>query len=258
MAVAESYEPGPIACAGCFTGEFGLGEGLPMDEAPYVIARDRIIEGRAFNFNRKLLPISVDRASGGRHAGGYYLLPTAGEAARMCRWYQDPVDGFVLDGTPILQRSYFIEPVAHYWRVVGAEDFASLESAQHVVRFERWRGAAADLESRLQALWPTVRQIAQDQHLAAVWLLVNPDQKESVGLVTSLSSPPDQESPEPGFGGIDELSSLGGAGAAVSELPGLSRSFDRTSWIFSIWFPYRDWRNSKKLLWPNSPPFPGL
>lgn len=201
------YEPGPIAQEGCFTGEFGLGDDLPIDHAPYVIARDRIVEARAFNFNRKLLPISVDRETGARYAGGYYLLPTVEEAARMC---------------------------------------------------ERWRGSTADLEKRLKALWAAVRKSAREQNLAAIWLLVNADQEESVGLISVASSPPDREALEPDFKGIDRLSAVTSPGEAVSRLPDLSKSLDRTSWIFSIWFPYRDWRTSKKLLWPNSPPFPHL
>jgi hypothetical protein len=254
----SGYEPGPIPCEGCFTGEFGLGDGLPIDHAPYVIARDRIVEALAFHFNRKLLPLSMDRSTGNRFAGGYYLLPTAEEAAQLCRWYQDPVNGFILDGTPILQRSYFIDPVAHWWHVAGAEDFAPLDSAQHVVRFERWRGSTRDLEWRVMAVWPDVRQSALDQKLAAVWLLVNPAQEESVGIVSVASWPPDRDALEPGFKGIDHLSGLPGVGAAVDRLAGLDKSFDRTSWIFSVWFPYRDWRTSRKLLWPNSPPFPQL
>ncbi len=110
----KDYAPGPIACKGAFTGEFGLGDELALDEAPYVIERDRINEGRLPGFNRKLLPLQVDATTGRRTAGGYYLLDTPDQAKFMFDWYQDPVAGFVLDGIPILKRAYFKAPRAHY------------------------------------------------------------------------------------------------------------------------------------------------
>lgn len=55
--MAFGHTQGVIACRGCFTGEFGLGPELPMEEAPFAIARDRLIEARHHRFDRKLLPI---------------------------------------------------------------------------------------------------------------------------------------------------------------------------------------------------------
>jgi hypothetical protein len=75
-AADNNYLPGPIAARGAVTGEFGLGDQLPLSEAPYVIERDRINEGVLPGFNRKLLPLRVDQETGERTAGGYYLLDT--------------------------------------------------------------------------------------------------------------------------------------------------------------------------------------
>jgi hypothetical protein len=60
MAMTD-YVPGPIPCRGSFTGEFGLGDELALDEAPYVIERDRINEGRLPGFNRNLLRVTSRR-----------------------------------------------------------------------------------------------------------------------------------------------------------------------------------------------------
>ena len=157
MGTSERYLPGPIEAGGSFTGEFGLGDGLPIEEAPYVIERDRINEGKLVGFNRKLLPLKLDETTGERTAGGYYLHDTFMQAEYMHDWYQDPVNGFVLDGIPILQRPYFINPKAHCWRVIGAHDFKGIDVAQRVVRFERWH-CNRNLEGVLEREWASIRE----------------------------------------------------------------------------------------------------
>jgi hypothetical protein len=243
---------------GCFTGEFGLGADFDIDEAPYVIARDRIIESRSNPFTRKLLPIGIDEATGARTAGGYYLLPTFDDADRMRQWYQDPVDGMIVDGIPMLQRTYFLEPRAHSWRVAGAEDFRPLASAQRIVRFERWRARAGAVAETVERLWPEVRARAVAAGVSAVWLLHNGNQDESVGLITVADRLPGVGTDAPDFASVRALAALPSLGAPFDALAYVERTFDRTGWIYCVWFPYHGWRTSRKLLWPNSPPFPGL
>lgn len=253
-----NYTPGSIDVRGSFTGEFGLGDGLPIEEAPYVIERDRINEGKLPGFNRKLLPIQVDPDSGKRTAGGYYLLDTPEQARYMFDWYQDPVNGFVLDGIPILQRSYFIRPAAHYWQVAGAHDFRAIESEQKIVRFQRWRCERAIVESLALKEWEEVREEANAAGLASVWLLFNPDQEESLGLISVAGHSATATSDQPDFTGIQKMESGIDLGKRFDDSKRSSRSFDRSSLIFSIWFPYDRGPDSKATLWPNSPPFPGL
>ena len=253
-----NYRPGVIAAQGAFSGEFGLGDELPIDEAPYVIERDRINEGVLPGFNRKLLPLRLDPQTGERTAGGYYLLETAEQAHYMYDWYQDESGGFILDGIPILKRAYFRNPVAHFWTVVGAEDFRDVHTDQKVVRFERWRRTSGDVAAELANFWPTLRDQARDLGLATVWLLYNPAQEDTIGLVTAAPGSEDASGTEPDFGAVSALADMPSLGAAIDAGGWGERSFDRTSWIFSIWFPYTDGPRSKPTLWPNSPPFPGL
>jgi hypothetical protein len=255
--MSSAYRRGPVTCRGSFTGEFGLGDELPIEEAPYVIERDRINEGRLPGFNRKLLPMKVDEGNGKRTAGGYYLLDTLAQAKYMYEWYQDPDDGFVLDGIPILQRTYFKKPIAHYWQVIGAHDFKPLMSAQRVVRFERWRCRADDAGERLAGWWPELRDEAADGDLAALWLLFNPDQDDSIGLVSAADRGVGTPADQPDFPSVRTLEQSPSLGARFEQDGFAERSFDRSSWIFSIWFPY-DGPQSLPTLWPNSPPFPGL
>jgi hypothetical protein len=252
------YAPGPIACRGAFTGEFGLGDELPLDEAPYVIERDRINEGRLPGFNRKLLPLQADEATGRRTAGGYYLLDTPEHARHMFDWYQDPVHGFVLDGIPILKRAYFKEPRAHWWTVLGAQDFAPLESAQKLVRFERWHSDDAELAAKLERDWPALRAAGAERGLAALWLLFNSRQDENIGLISVMDRGAAVPADAPDFAGLRELAAMHSPGAAFEKSLGAVRRFDRSSWVFSIWFPWSDRRTARRTLWPNSPPFPGL
>jgi hypothetical protein len=254
----NDYAPGPIPCRGAFTGEFGLGPELSLEEAPYVIERDRINEARREGFNRKLLPMALDRASGERTAGGYYLLDTEAQARAMYDWYRDPVEGFVLDGIPILRRAYFIDPAAHWWRVLGAHDFQSIETCQKVVRFERWRDVDPGAEAAVAREWPALRDEAAARGLSAVWLLWNAAQPESLGLVSVADGSAGRDQAEPDFAALERLAGMESVGRRFEGSGLAARSFDRTSWIFSIWFPYRDWRSSRRTLWPNAPPFPGL
>ena len=256
MTQTKDYSPGPIDAKGCFTGEFGLGDSLPIDEAPYVIERDRINEGKLQGFGRKLLPMKMEPSTGERTAGGYYLLDTLADAKYMFDWYQDPVDGYVLDGIPILQRSYFLNPVAHYWHVIGAHDFKGIDTSQKIVRFERWTGKANNIEDVLSKEWSDIRDEAESKDLSAVWLMFNPEQEETVAIV-SVSEGLDKNGEEPDFDGIERLAGLPSLGSGLEKAAAITKSFERTSWIFSIWFPYSG-VGSKKTLWPNSPPFPGI
>lgn len=257
MSLPERYLPGPVEARGSFTGEFGLGDGLPIEEAPYVIERDRINEARLDGFNRKLLPLKLDEATGERTAGGYYLLDTLAQAKHMFDWYQDPVNGFVLDGIPILQRSYFIRPKAHYWRVIGAHDFKGIDVAQRVVRFERWR-CNRNMEGVLEKEWASIRDNAMALDYSAAWLLSNPEQDEAIAIVSVTTGPQTQNQYEPDFRGVNELAGKPSLGECFEMENRVVKSFDRTSWVYSIWFPYDQGARSKKTLWPNSPPFPGL
>lgn len=252
------YLPGPIRAKGCFTGEFGLGEDLPIDEAPYVIERDRINEGKLPGFGRKLLPLKQDHATGERTAGGYYLLDTFEQAKYMFDWYQDPVDGYVLDGIPILERAYFLKPLAHYWHVAGAHDFKRIDTSQKIVRFERWHCDRPDLESRVIKEWPEIKEKAGAEDYASIWLLYNPEQTESLAMVSVSEGSASTNSETPDFAGIETFAQKPSLAACFEQNAWAKRSFDRTSWIFSIWFPYNKGPLSKKTVWPNSPPFPGL
>ena len=252
-----NYQPGDIEMGGCFTGEFGLGDELTIDEAPYVIARDRIIEARHCPFERKLLPLGLDVDTERRTAGGYYLLPTFDDASAMCNWYQDPVDGMIVDGVPMLQRQYFKQPLAHCWHVLGAEDFSPLETHQHLVRFQRWRTPPLE-EKALREVWPVIREAAIKENLASTWLLANPQQDENLALITTRSRSVAASTAELDFSGMAQLSANSGPGDRLSAFCGVTPHFDRVSLIFSIWFPYTTWQDSKAIIWPNSPPLPGL
>ena len=254
----QDYSIGPVEMRGCFTGEFGLGDELPIEEAPYVIERDRINEGKLPGFNRKLLPMMAEADGSDRTAGGYYLLETFEQAKYMYDWYQDPINGFVLDGIPMMQRKYFLNPVAHYWQVIGAHDFKSIESGQKVVRFQRWICKQGDMESKLESLWSSTRDEAEGAGLSSVWLLMNPAQEESIGLVMAADASPGYDGSAPDFAAVESLKSLASPGQRFEENGWAKLNFDRSSLVYSIWFPYATGADNRPTLWPNSPPFPGL
>lgn len=61
--------------------------------------------------------------------------------------------------------------------------------------------------------------------------------------------------PPPDLSGLEALSSPAPL-AAIFHSPGWSKVFDRSSWVFTIWFPIAEGQPEQRPLWPNSPPLP--
>ncbi|MDJ0929391.1 MAG: hypothetical protein QNJ73_17260 [Gammaproteobacteria bacterium] len=244
-----SFEPGPIAVEGAVFDDFLLTDHLPADQAPGVIERDRLLMAARPGFNRKLLPLRLEPDSGRAYSGGRYLLDTHENAVEFARWVKED---FAIDGTLLLERPDFAEVTAQVWRVIGAHDFARLADAQKVVRVERWT-TAPGAESWLENNWPTWRDRAEEAGLASVWLVHNGEQREaSLVMVNDAPTP----AAEPDFTSVAALENLPSLATDAEAAGLLTRVFDRTSWIFTIWLPYRDGADNAPAIWPNSPPLP--
>jgi hypothetical protein len=190
----------------------------------------------------------------GVFCGGCYLFDTYENA----RAYRDWVaNDFVLDGLRFLDRPPFLEPTSQLWRIAGCEDLADVATAQHVMRFERWHTAVdADVEGPTRRRWPEIREAASAAGLTSAWLLYEQDPYHpQLGLVTVGARSPDADpSSLPDLRPLEALPSLGEELAAELES---TKVFDRTSWIYMVWFPIAEGATDPAL-WPNSPPLPGL
>jgi len=248
----EDYKPGPINCEGAVFDDFRLTDHLPPEKAPAVIERDRIYMSARPGFNRKLLPLRVEPGTGTAYSGGRYLLDTYENAQAFADWV---ANDFEFDGVNILQRPDFAEVSARVWRIIGAHDFKDIHSAQHVYRTEIWSMKDINAGDRLATEWPLLRDQAEEKGHSSLWLLYNGDQRE-VSLVTVAERVGPQATEALDFASLNWLERLPSLGQAWEDRGNAVKTFDRTHWVFTIWFPNTGDASAKAPLWPNSPPLP--
>lgn len=252
MATA-GYKPGPIPCEGAAFDDFRLTAHLPPEAAPAVIERDRLHMAARPGFNRKLLPLRLEPATGTVYSGGRYLLDTWENACAFADWVEHE---FELDGTLILQRPDFAEVTTNVWRVLGAEDFKDVHSAQHVYRTEIWSLPRSGTADAIAGMWPSLRDEAAELGHSALWLLYDEDGGK-VSLVTIAQRSPGADPSGPDFKSIETLERAPSLGLRWERTGSARKTFDRTHWVYTIWFPRVDGKDVEPPLWPNSPPLPG-
>ncbi len=250
---AAAGEDGEAPPGGAFTCDFGLSSDpslLPQDKIAPSIERDRMYMAARPGLLHKHIPISFD-ATGNVFSGGRYLFDTAAHA----REYRDWVfNAYVLDGVHFLKRSYFLSPDCHAWTVIGAHDFADIHSSQIVLRTERW-----SVRNARQPVWTLRRKFdailaeAQVRGLTSVWLLY--DEEEALASLVYFGGrvgPSDPRAPDmASLGALADAPRLG----AIFDDQGWKRTFDRTQWALTIWFPFALGDRGEPSLWPNTPPF---
>jgi hypothetical protein len=250
LLTATGVAAGETQPGGAFTCDFGLSSALRQDQVAPSIERDRMYMAARPGLLHKHIPISFD-AEMNIFSGGRYLFDTVRPAREYRAWI---FHGYVLDGVHFLKRSYFLSPECHAWRVIGAHDFADIHSAQIVLRTERWsvrnaRQPASILEQRFAAVLAS----AQARGLTSVWLLYDEDDAlASLVYFGGRLGPSDPRQPD--------LASLGALAAApplgdIFADQGWKRTFDRTQWTLTIWFPFELGDRGEPSLWPNTPPF---
>jgi hypothetical protein len=233
------HEPGPIHCKGAAFDDFRLTDHLPPQAAPAVIERDRLHMAARPGFNRKLLPLRIEPE-------------TYEQAVAFCDWVANE---FELDGVLILNRPDFADVSAHVWHVLGAHDFKPLRSAQHVYRTEIWKLTSAGAADRLAGRWTSLRDEAAEAGYSALWFLYN-DEKAEVSLVTIAERPAPHAAPTPDFLALRTLESARSQEAGWEREGWARKTFDRTHWVYTIWFPNTGRPDSEPAIWPNSPPLP--
>ena len=244
-------ETGDIAVEGAFTCDFAIPGTFPIAQAPPALERDRMYQSARPGFVRKLIPLGIDFATGDLLMGGRYLFETEERANEYQQWL---VNDFILDGTRFFDRPYFLNPECHAWSLIGAHDFGDLHTTQVVMRTERWTVPAENQRTLLKERWPEIRAEADARGLTGVWLLYN-KQERLVSLVYFANRivPPDPQTPD--FASLAALADSPALGHLFND-QAWPKTFDRTQWVLTIWFPFVRGDHGELSLWPNSPPFP--
>jgi hypothetical protein len=236
---------------GCFTCDFGLPGDLPLPQVPPLIERDRMYMAEQPGMRTKHLPLRIDSATGNLLSGGRYLFDTFDQAKDYKDWV---TNDFILDGVKFLERPIFLAPECHAWRVVGVQHFGPVET-QIIVRTERWSVPEGhQLEQRLKNRWDAIKDEAEQRGLTSVWLTYN--EEEHLAQLVYFANrivPADPNIPD--FASLAALESAPPLGQLL-DLYGWSKTFDRTQWVLTIWFPFELGDHGAPSLWPLSPPFP--
>lgn len=236
---------------GCFTCDFGLPGDLPLNQVPALIERDRMYMAEQPGMRTKHLPLRIDSGTGNLLSGGRYLFNTFDEAKDYKDWVSND---FILDGVQFLDRPIFLAPECHAWRVVGVQHFGPVET-QIIVRTERWSVPNGhNLEQRLKNRWDEIKEEAEQRGLTSVWLTYNDDEHlAQLVYFANRIAPPDPNVPD--FASLAALETAPPLGQLL-DLYGWSKTFDRTQWVLTIWFPFERGDRGAPSLWPHSPPFP--
>ena len=242
--------PGNIQARGAFTCDFTIPGNSPLDVAP-VIERDRMYMAERPGMQRKQIPLRFDNATGDLLSGGRYLFNTRQQAVDYKSWVENE---FVLDGTLFFDRPYFLNRDCHSWRVIGAHNFQDLQR-QVVLRTERWSVPDASQMHTLKQRWPQLMAAASERGLTGAWLLYNKEEQlVQVVYFADRVAPPDPFVPD--FASLGALESAPALGSIFDGQPGWSKTFDRTQWVLTVWFPFVLGDHGQPSLWPNSPPLP--
>lgn len=242
---------GNIGAGGAFTCDFGLPPAMDFGAVPGILERDRMYQSARTGFVRKLVPLRIEFATNELFSGGRYLFTSREEADAYKAWVEND---YVLDGTRFFSRPYFLSPDCHAWSVIGAHDFAPLDSSHIVVRTERWSVPDRNQRTRLMDRWPSLVDAARARAFASVWLLYNKqEQLVSVVYFGARVAPPDPTVPD--FATLAAIEFGPALGDVFTDQP-WTKTFDRSHWTLTSWLPFAAGDHGEPSTWPNSPPFP--
>lgn len=248
---AQQKQDGNIKAKGAFTCDFALPGDFPFNQVAPVIERDRMYMAERPGMQRKQIPMRIDFSNGNLLTGGRYLFDTEQDAAKYKSWVEND---FVLDGTHFFERPYFLNPACHSWGVVGAQNIKDIQQ-QVIMRTERWSVPHASQMRLLKQSWPLILQEAEARGLTGVWLLYN-EQEQLAQLVYFADRVVPQNPSMFDFASLAALEFATPLGAVFDTQPEWTRTFDRTQWVLTFWFPFLPGDHGQPSLWPNSPPLP--
>jgi len=241
---------GKVKAKGAFTADFGLPGSLLLNLVPPLIERDRMYMAARRGMQNKYLPLKIDFATGNLLSGGRYLFDTEHDAEQYKNWVEND---FILDGMHFFDRPFFIDPDYHAWRVIDAHHLGEIDT-RIIVRTERWSVSNQDQVETLTQKWDGILAEARTRGLTSVWLLYNKDER-LVQLVYFANRIAPQDPTTPDFASLAALEFSPALGHHFDD-QAWAKTFDRTQWVLTIWFPFVTGDNGEPSRWPFSPPFP--
>ncbi|NKB37259.1 MAG: hypothetical protein GKR93_08825 [Gammaproteobacteria bacterium] len=221
-------------------------EPSPPDQVIDLIDSDRKIMARHPGLFLKLLPLYMDSDTSAVKTGGAYLFDTYENALAFDKWLMQEL---VTDGVAYTEREILLEMSSSAWHVVGAHNLKDLYTQQTIMRVEDWQAPAACTREQLVTEWDRLLEQASGAGYSAIWLL-HDDEMRKLSLITTFRPEMCQSNPDSKTV-FSQLNSIPHISDNSELLSGAEKTFDRSSYIFNIWFPITDSINDQEALWPN-------
>ena len=227
------YETGPVRCRAAFIADFDIDRDISMAHVVSGIDRDRRTMAARPGMRNKYVPLRFDPATGAHQIGGRYLFDTWEDVTDYMHFTAEELE-FEPD-VKFWERPFFSNIDKRAWHVIGAHDFMPL-AMHYASRFERYSYTEASPARKLEAVWPALRDAAQEEGLAAIWLLLQPDEQQ-IGLLTvaaQLAGEDETDRASRSLAALEQRASL------IRHLPGgivTRKLFDRSSLNLSVWLP---------------------
>jgi hypothetical protein len=265
--MAPIHAPGRrIGALGAFSCDFELDLTKLTEPLGATIERDRIFlqkETRANTWPKtpgmiqKHIPVTPTGPTT-LHAGGRYLFEGRAQAAVYSSYINR---SFTYPGTTqFLHRPEFSSPECRDWTVITAWNFASIDThtALRTERFDSGRTtltAELALTAELVRLAPQIVSEAAARGYAEVQILQSiRDHKVQLVYFISRLSGPDPFVPD--VAAIGKISADPPLGALLASTS-ISRVFDLSSFVLTVWLPFKAGDHGAASLWPNTPPIGG-
>jgi len=255
-----------IEALGAFSCDFDIDLSLMTESLGATIERDRIFLQRQTRDEtlpaspgmfQKHIPFTPTGPASG-FAGGRYLFQGRLQAAV----YSDYIHRqYTYPGTTqFLARTEFANPECRDWSVITAWEFTppATHTAMRTERFDTgltlWQELG--LAARLTVAAPALVDQARARGYGEVQLVHSLlDHKVQIVYMQPRILPPAPDLPD--VAAFGKIASDAPLGQPLVDQLGLTRVFDRTAFVLTIWQPYAPGDHGVPALWPNSPPIPG-
>jgi len=246
------YKTGAVACQAAFIADFDVDPNIPTSVLVSKIETDRGRMDVRRGMRSKYVPLRFDPATGAHQIGGRYLYDAWDDVLDYMRFTSEELE--FEPGIKFWDRSFFTNIDKRAWQVVGAHDFTPLQT-HYVSRFERFVYESESVTKALEAVWPVIRDAAEKEGSASIWLLIQPTERQ-IGLLTVGTQFPGNDEAERASRTLAELEH---AESLSRLIPGeilVQPVFDRTSLNLSVWLPRSRSAGGDSSIFPTYPVHP--
>ncbi|KAM0282113.1 hypothetical protein ACHAQH_003153 [Verticillium albo-atrum] len=233
MSGIKGYEIGEIAAKAAFTTDIIM---VDMVDLPTAV-NGQELSRREMDVRKgmyiKYVPYQPHSVTGQVVVGGRYLFDTWENVLDYDHWTTNVYEC----GNPpqkFWNWDMFSKVDRWIWHVIGAYHF-SLPDAHGFNRFQRWKYEGDNVEEELRRMYPSLRDAAEAQGAAGIWLLYQPDAR-LIGLITIIKKP-EILTIESVHDALEDVKAQPSLGSLLPSSLNPHSIFDRSALNLSMWLP---------------------